>query len=264
LSLLWLSIILQIKPHWGFAAAVPLLLGRRRFFLKLVGWAVAIYLAVAGLAVWAVGPAYGYKQYGDYARFLANMRDYFPWRGPEARYLGYNHSIVQTVVYLFGISARTFRLATAIKVLFLVPLAAVGLRNLLRPAGCRGRECPRLALDLAFVLYLGVFIWLDMVWELSLGVALYAYLIATLRQRATKVLASVVFSIYALLDPLRLVSFGLSMIGLDVVDPGPYILTDPNIYVPTIMISILVFYTVLIRRLWIGPLARKDAMAAPH
>ena len=247
-SLLWLSIILHIKPHWSFAAAVPLLLGRYRFFFKLVGLALVTYVAVAGLAVLAVGPAYGWKQYVDYVRFLGNMRAYFPWRGPDAGYLGYNHSIAQTVVYLLGVGPAAFRTATVIKGLLLVPLAAVCVRALLRPVRQMGRQQPRLALDLAFALYLGAFIWLDMVWELSLGVALYVYLLATVQRRDVKVLISTFFLIYALLDPLRLVSYGLSMAGLDIVDPGPYILTDPNIYVPTIMMAILAFYGVLLKR----------------
>ena len=38
-SLVWVSIILQIKPMWAFAVAVPLLLGRYRFFFKLLALA---------------------------------------------------------------------------------------------------------------------------------------------------------------------------------------------------------------------------------
>jgi hypothetical protein len=248
-SLLWLSIILQIKPHWSFAAAVPLLLGRHRFFLKLGVLALVTYVAIAGLTVLGVGPAYGWKQYTDYARFLGNMRAYFPWRGPGAGYLGYNHSITQTVVYVMGITPAAFRLAAVVKVVLLVPLAAVCARVLLHPPRQIGRDVPQLALDLAFALYVGAFIWLDMVWELSLGVALYAYLLATVQARTVKVLLSVAFLVYALLDPLRVISYSLSMTGLDLVDPGPYILTDPNIYVPTIMLAILAFCAVLLWRL---------------
>jgi hypothetical protein len=283
-SLLWLSIILQIKPHWSFAVAIPLLLGRRRFFFKLVAPALVTYVAVAGLTVLAVGPAYGCNQYAGYVRFLGNMRAYFPWRGPDAGYLGYNHSITQTVVYLMGATPAAFRLAAVVKVALLIPLAAVCVRAVLRPtrqttrapaardegdvAGYRSasgmlhssvmakvpnsnhtRERLRTALDLAFALYLGAFIWLDMVWELSLGVALYAYLLATVGTRRVKILLSVPFLIYALLDPLRVVSYALSMTGLNIVDPGPYILTDPNIYLPTIMLAILAFYAVLLWRL---------------
>jgi hypothetical protein len=112
-----------------------------------------------------------------------------------------------------------------------------------------GNNQLRTALDLVFALYLGAFIWLDMVWELSLGIALYAYLLATVPSRRGKVLLSAPFLVYALLDPLRVISYALSMTGLNIVDPGPYILTDPNIYLPTIMIAILVFYAVLLWRL---------------
>jgi hypothetical protein len=37
---------------------------------------------------------------------------------------------------------------------------------------------------------------------------------------------------------------------MDVIDPGPYVLTDPSIYIPMIMIVILVFYGLLVKRLW--------------
>jgi hypothetical protein len=248
-ALLWLSIILQIKPHWSFVAAVPLLLGRRRFFARLVGLSALIYVAVTGITVLALGPAYGWKQYVDYVQFLGNMGNYFPWRGPEAGYLGYNHSIVQSTVFVLGTTPGAFALATMIKILLLLPLMVVGLCHAFWPAGRSGCERPRLALDLAFALYLGAFIWLDMVWELSLGVPLFAYLFATVQTKITRIALSIPFLLYALLDPLRLVSFALSMIGLDIVDPGPYILTDPNIYLPTIMIAILFFYGVLVVRL---------------
>jgi hypothetical protein len=261
-SLLWLSIILQIKPHWSFAVAVPLLLRRYRFFARLVGLALVTYVAVAGLTVLALGPSYGCKQYIDYVQLLANMRAYFPWRGPDAGYLGYNHSVTQIVVYVMGTTPAAFRLATIVKGVFLIPLAAVCARALLRPARQVSRERPQTSLDLAFALYLGAFIWLDMVWELSLGVALYAYLLATVRRQGIKVLVSIVFLLYALLDPLRVVSYGLSMTGLHIVDPGPYILTDPNIYIPTIMIAILIFYGVLLKRLATVPTSRTSEAPA--
>jgi hypothetical protein len=247
-SLVWLSIILQIKPHWAFAAAVPLLLGRYRFFLKLLAGAAVIYLAVVGLTVWVVGPAYGAQQYLEYGRLLWNMRGDFPWRGPAAPFLGYNHSITQIVVYLWGVSPQALALATAIKGLLLVPLGLVAVRALRRPpedsAGAAGHP----GLDLAFALYLGAFIWLDMVWELSLGIAAFPYLLATLRRRAERALVVAVFVPYALLDLWQLVSFGV--LGDAVMAPGPYILTDPSVHVPLIMVVILIFYALLLKRTW--------------
>jgi hypothetical protein len=57
-----------------------------------------------------------------------------------------------------------------------------------------------------------------------------------------------VFLPYALIDVWQVVSLGL--FGMDVIAPGPYVLTDPSIYVPMIMIVILTFYTLLIRQAW--------------
>ncbi len=247
-SLFWLSIILQIKPHWAFAAAVPLLLGRHRFFIKLVVLTIITCIVITGLTILITGPTYGWQQYVDYVQFLARLSRDFPWRGPDAPFLGYNHSIVQIVVYTLGLTPNTMRLATGIKVLLLVPLAIVGLRHLFRPADQPGRDVPKLGLDLAFVLYLGAFIWLDMVWEVSLGIAVFVYLLATLEGRNAKILVWSVFLPYALVDLWQVISF--AVFGMDVIAPGPYILTDPSIYLPLVMIVILTFYTLLLKRLW--------------
>ena len=249
-ALVWLSVILQIKPHWAFAAAIPLLLGRWRFFLKLASLAIIAYFAIVGVTALIVGPTYGLQQYTRYFQLLAAMRRYFPWRGPDAPFLGYNHSITQVVVYLLGVSPETLRLATGIKILLLLPLAVAGVRHLFRPARLAGHAVPQLALDWAFALYLGAFIWLDMVWELSLGILVFTYLLATLRRRVTKILIWVVFLPYALLDLWRLAS--IAILGPGIVLPGMYILTDPTIYVPLIMAIILTFYVLLLIRILVS------------
>jgi len=246
-SLLWLSIILQAKPHWAFAAVIPLLLGRSRFFLKLVALSAVAYVAVVGATILTVGPAYGWKQYVDYFRLMRSLSRYFPWRGPSAPFLGYNHSITQIVVYLLGVTPGTLRLATGIKVLLLAPLAVVSLRHLLRPAGRAGRDAPQLSLDFIFALYLGAFIWLDMVWELSLGIAVFTYLLATLNRRGPRIWVWAVFLPYALVDFWQVASF--AVFGPDIVLPGVYVLTDPTIYVPLTMVVILTFYVLLVKRL---------------
>jgi hypothetical protein len=265
-SLLWLSIILQVKPHWAFVVAVPLLLGRRRFFLKLVILAAVVYAGVAGVTMLTVGASYGWDQYGDYFRLLYNMRRCFPWRGPSAPFLGYNHSITQIVVYLLGLSPATLRLGTAVKILLLTPIAVVGLLHLFRPVRSVGYKVLQLSLDFAFALYLGVFIWMDMVWELSLGIVVFTYLLGTLARRNARVWACAVFLPYALLDLWRLVSLAFSVLGLDVIAPGPYVLTDPAIYVPLVMFVILTFYALLVRRLWAALACRCPEWCAllPH
>ncbi len=252
-AVLWLAIILQIKPHWAFAAAVPLLLGRWRFFVRLIGYSVPVYAGIVGIVLLVGGVEYGWQQHVDYLAFLSRLSRDFPWRGPEAGFLGYNHSITQIVVYLLGVSAESLALATAVKLILLVPLALVGLRCLRRPARRPGIEAPILGLDLAFALYLGAFIWLDMVWEVTLGIAVFTYLLATLERRGDRALVWAVFLPYALVDFWQTVSYLL--FGPDVIVPGPYLLTDPSIYLPLIMIVILVFYALLIRRLWRAPAA---------
>lgn len=248
-STLWLAIILQIKPQWAFAAAVPLLLGRYRFFLRLLALGVVTYLAVIGATMVIAGPSYGWQQYNDYFSLLTNLlgRQY-PWRTMADGFLGYNHSITQSIVYLFGASSSTLRLATLVKVIFLVPLGIVGVRCLWRPARRSGHEVPRLALDLAFVSYAAAFLWLDAVWELSLSIVIFTYFLATLEERWARTVAWIAFLPYALLDIWRLLS--LIVIGPSILVPGPYILTDPSIYIPLIMIVTLAFYALLIWRLW--------------
>jgi hypothetical protein len=252
-SVLWLSLILQVKPHWAFALVVPFLLGRFRFFFKLVGSSIVAYFLIVVVVVLIVGPAYGIQQHVEYAQFLGRLSDDFPWRTQSDGFIGYNNSIKQIVVYLLGLAPWTLRVATLTKVLLLIPLALVTLRHLQHPLRKPGYKIPQRALDLAFVFYLGAFIWLDMVWELSLGMPLFVYLLGTLEQRSTKSLVAAIYLPYALLDPWRVFSLGFLMLGWNVIAPGPYVLTDPAIYVPLIMLCILVFYALLIRRLWTMP-----------
>jgi hypothetical protein len=258
-SVLWLAIILQTKPQWAFAAAVPLLLGRYRFFFKLLALSIVAYAAVVGVVMLAAGPAYGWQQYVDYAQFLLNMRGNLVWRSLDAPFLGYDHSITQIVVYLLGATPATLGLATGVKVLLLIPLAAVGLRHLRRPTRRPGQASPRLGLDLAFVLYLGAFIWLDVVWEITFGIVVFTYLLATLEERNDRIWAWVIFLPYALVDLWQIIS--VATFGFDIVAPGPFVLTDPAIYVPLVMIVILAFYALLIKRLWatVPPLRLKES-----
>jgi hypothetical protein len=249
-SLAWLSIILQLKPQWAFAAAIPLLLGQWRFFLKLIALAIITYGAIVGLMMFVAGPTYVWQQYTDYFQFLINMRDNFPWRGPDAPFLGYDHSILQTVFYWRGVSPNTLWLATSIKILLLAPLALVSIRHILRPVSHAGHNFPQFSLDIAFTLYLGAFIWLDIVWELSLGIVVFTYLLATSNQKAVRILIYIVFLSYALLDFWQVLSY--LIFGSDIITSNGYVLTDPSIYVPLIMIVILVFYILMLKRLWIA------------
>jgi hypothetical protein len=172
----------------------------------------------------------------------------FPWRGPNARFLGYNHSIKQIVAYLGGVKPAMLRLASMIKILILAPLGWVCLKRLLHPIQKAGRDVPMLSLDFVFVLYLGAFVWLDMVWELSLGIVIFPYLLARMEHRTIRVFLWIVFLSYALVDLWRAISFMIW--GTEIIAPGAYILTDPSLYVPVVMGVILTFYALLLRTLW--------------
>jgi hypothetical protein len=101
---------------------------------------------------------------------------------------------------------------------------------------------------MAFALYLGAFIWLDMVWEATLAGAALAYLLPTLHTRSARTLAWVVFLPYALVDLWQVAS--LALFGTRILAPGPYVLTDPSIYIPLVLAVIVAFYGLLVWRLW--------------
>ncbi len=255
-AVFWLGVmILPVKPHWAFAAALPLLLGRYRFFFKLMLWTVLAYLAVTAITLLGGGIGYGLAQYRDYFGFLARLSRDFPWWGPDKPFLGYNHSVMQIVLYFLGVSSGTMRLAAVIKLLVLAPLGVLALRLLAKPLDKPAAEVPQAALDLVFALYLGAFIWLDMVWELSLGVVIFAYLLATVEQKWSRIIMWILFAPYALLDIWRLLSY--IAFGDEVLYNGSYVLTDPLIYVPVIMLVILLFYGLLLQKLWKTPLLQK-------
>lgn len=241
------AVILPIKPHWAFALALPLLLGRYKFFLKLLIGSVLAYLAVAGITILGGGIEYGLRQYQGYFGFLARLSRDYPWWGPDKPFLGYNHSVMQTVLYFLGVSPANMRIATILKFILLTPLAWVGLKFLLRPIRKPGYEVPELALAFTFALYLGAFIWLDMVWELSLGLVIFAFLLATIQEKPVRTLLWLLFAPYALLDVWRLVTY--IALGDSILYEGSYILTDPLIYVPWIMMVLLLFYGVLLQKL---------------
>lgn len=255
-ALLWVSLLLPSKPYLAFPLAIPLLLGRFRFFGKLLGGTIGIYGVITGLTILLMGPAYGWTQHLAYLRFLADMTANFPWRTPASGFLGYNHSILQITFFLLGVTPAAQALATGLKVLLLLPLALVSLRLLRHPTRRPGRETPLLSLDLAFALCTGAFIWLDIVWELTLGAAIFAYLLATLTSRRAKIWAWAVFLLYALLDVWQVISF--VALGPAILADGFYVWTDPSIYLPLVMLVILVFHALLVKRLWLASYASRE------
>lgn len=244
-SALWATVILQIKPQWAFVLLVPLLLKQWRFFVKLLASTAVAYSGVSLVTVVIVGASYGLSQYAEYFNLLLGIGGNYPWRTPDMPFLGYNHSIAQTVIYLFGNTTDILRLSMLVKGLILLPLVITAVRYLRRPLA---QPSAHVQLVWAFTLYTAAFIWLDVVWELSLGIAVFTYLLATTSRRRWRIVLWIVFLPYALIDAIQVLSY--LMFGDAVVVPGPYVLTDPSIYVPLIMIVTVVFYGILIGRLW--------------
>lgn len=238
-------ILALVKPFWAFALAVPLLLGPRKFFWKTLLWIAGGYLAVTAFTILAGGVDYGLRQHIAYFRFLVEMSANFPWRGPELPMLGYNHSIKQVFLYLGGVTPEMMLTATIFKTVILLPLAGLGIWHLLRP---EQKETDNLhKLEMAFALYVAVFIFLDIVWEVTLGLAVFAYVLAVSQSRFERIAIALVFIPYCLLDVWRFLSYLIW--GMDVF-AGAYILTDPGAYFPMILIVLLAFYGILLRWLF--------------
>ncbi len=241
-AILWLTLILITKPQWAFAAAVPFLFKHYRFFFKMLLGALLSYLILAGITTLIGGPAYVATQFREYVRLLARLGQEFPYRGPESGFLGYNHSIKQIFAFLLGPSEATLRLATAVKVGLLAPLGFLCIRTLVR----RSNNPPSTVLvEMALLLYLGAFIWLDILWEAFLTIAIYAYMLSTTDKKWAIVL-SIFFLAYALLDPIRAI---LYVVGPPMIQDS-YLPWDYSIYIPTTMLAILANYSWLLTRRW--------------
>src|SRR5215211_4967798 len=98
-AILWLTILLLIKPQWAFALGIPFLLGQWRFLGKVVGGAILAYLGVVTLMVLITGQ-YALEQYREYFQFLGSVPYTFIWNTiSKDGHLGYNNSIMQLVIY---------------------------------------------------------------------------------------------------------------------------------------------------------------------
>ncbi len=238
LAILWLAIILPIKPFWAFPVLLPLLFKRWRFFFKLVAGGMIAYLALAVLAGVIVGWSYTFEQYMAYFDFLLHLSSNFSWRIlAEGNLLGYNHSIKQVIVYFGGVSALSLGIAAILKGALLFPLALILFKEWKNPPV---NESAIRQLNLFWGLYLAVFIWLDIVWEVALGWALCAYLWPFLTRRWERLAIGATFGVMAMLDPWRLASFIAG--GDHIVGARGEILTDPSAYAPLILAELLVFY----------------------
>ena len=98
---------------------------------------------------------------------------------------------------------------------------------------------------LALGWYLGIFIAMDVIWEASLALAILALLWPTLHSAWEKWGLGSLIGIYVVLDIIRLAGY---LIGGDaVLWQDSYLLTDPAIYIPIILLVFMVLYAALLR-----------------
>lgn len=254
-----LVLILQVKPQWAFALALPLLLGRPRFFWQLAGLTAAGYVFAAAGALLALGPGYGLGQYAAYVEMLATHHLEIPWHG-QGQPIGYDHSIAQVFFSLFGYRPEAWPLVRAVKVAVLAPFGLFGLRALARPPA---RPDGRYALECFFALYCASFLWLDLVWEATLSIVVFAYLFSAL-PRPGRWAALAAFGAYAVADLWQTtgIAAAAALIGQDAVAAhGPPLWADPSYHLPVILLVFLTFYALLTARLLRWP-ARQPAAPA--
>jgi len=243
---IWLTLMLVTKPQWAILALVPLLLGRYKFFLKLVGGAIIGYAVICVITILASTPGYVINQYREQFQFLARLSRDYPWRGPDTGFLGYNHSIKQIIVFFTGITSTNLWLADILKYILCIPLGVVVIWYLIHPVHRTGEQLPQSTLELSFLLYLGAFLWLDLVWEITLGIVIFTYLLSVVNRQFEKILILSVFIPYGAVDIWRVLAYAF---GSPLVNES-YVAWDFSAYVPIIIIVLLMFYAILIKRLW--------------
>jgi hypothetical protein len=251
-TILWLGIILQIKPQCSFAMVIPLCQRDFKFLFKSLAGSALVYLGCVGLTMAAAGGNYVMGQYFAYFEFVKSLNAFFPWS--KLPFLGYNHSILQTVIYFTGLSYSSLAVGITafIKIVFMVPLVYLSWQF------GRNRRSQSSALMLALAWYVGVFFLMDIVWEVTLILPILAMIWPVLRNRTEKWIVAFPIVLYVLLDFWQIASYLIWGDAILWQDSG-YLLTDPAIYFPIILLVLLLVYVMLIRDLFNQQLSPRQA-----
>ena len=240
-AILWLVILLLIKPQWAFPLGMPLLLGQWRFLGKVLGGALLAYLAIFSLLTLMTGQ-YLLEQYRDYVQFLGSIPYTFIWNTmAKDGHIGYNNSVLQLVIFFTNNAPYAVRLATLIKIILSLPLLTIFWRY--RRASSVEANLA-FTLEWTFALHLLTFLWLDVMTELTFGVVIFTYLVGTLLEPSSRTLARLLFLPYALTFIWVTFSGVLSFLV-----PLPQILVDPSLFIPFILIAMLGLYALLLWQL---------------
>ena len=240
-AILWLAILLPIKPQWAFALGIPLLLGQWRFLAKVVGGAVLAYFAILAFMVLITGQ-YALRQYTEYVRFLGSIPYTFPWNTlVRDGHIGYNNSLMQLVVFFTDRVSYRIVLTTILKLFLSLPLIGIYWRYRRYPSP---RSNPAFILEWAFALYLLAFLWLDVVTELTFGIVIFMYWSGTLPGQSAQNWARLIFLPYALTHIWITLTGILSFFA-----PLPDFIIDPSLFIPFILLATLGLYALLLWQL---------------
>ena len=250
-AILWLAILLPIKPQWAFALGIPFLLGQWRFLAKVMIGGILSYTAIFVITILIAGP-YALRQSGEYVQTLQSIPYTFVWNTMlKEGHIGYNNSIMQLVKFFTNNAPYSVGVSTALKLLLSLPLIAVLWRY--RRYASTGAT-PGLALEWAFALYFAAFIWLDVVTELSFSIVIFTYLLGTLSQQRLRNIARIVFLPYAFafiwITVFSILSFAI---------PLPSAIVDPSFFIPVVLLAMLGLYGLVLWQLnnklnkWVSP-----------
>ena len=240
-AILWLTILLLIKPQWAFALGIPFLLGQWRFLAKVAGGALLAYFAVAAVMMLFTGQ-YALEQYREYFQFLGSIPYTFPWNTmAKDGHAGYNNSLMQLVIFFTNHASYSLAVTTVVKIVLSLPVILIYLRYR-RQTPLQGN--PAFILEWIFALYLLAFLWLDVVTELTFGIVVFAYLLGTLPNPISKNLARLVFLPYALTH-LWITFTGIASF----LAPLPDAIIDPSLFIPFILIAMLGLYGLVLWQL---------------
>jgi hypothetical protein len=241
-AILWLAVLLPIKPQWAFALGIPFLLGEWRFLAKVVIGGLLSYTAIFIVTTLITG-SYALQQYREYIQFLGSIPYTFVWNTmSKDGHIGYNNSIMQLVMFFTNNAPYSVSLTTVIKILLSLPLIAIywGYRRHTKLVATAG-----FTLGWAFALYLLAFLWLDVVTELTFGILIFSYLLGTLPGQRLKNIARLVFLPYA----LTLIWITVTGITSFMV-PLPDVIIDPSLFIPFILIATVGLYGLTLWQLW--------------
>lgn len=231
-------LIAQTKPHYLYPLALPLLLGRWPFFLKVMLGCLIGYGLLAGAIILLAGPTYGQTLYRDYVIFLTTIAERYPW---SDYYLGYNHSWQSILHWFFGRQAWVPAVVTGLRLVLFLPLIWLGYRWWQDRPWANVSPSGSVALGIVLAAHMWSMVSLDQLWEVTSAIIVFIYLFAV-GSRPIRRLAIAIFVPFALLGLEQLAGWKVASIVAISADR-----LDISAQLPVIMATALGLYILTLR-----------------